>query len=43
MEAQINAMTSEKAHLIDRLAIAKWWKKKREVVPRYWRMWTFGQ
>ena len=43
MEAQINAMTSEKAHLMDLLAIAKRRKKKREVVLRYRRMWTFGQ
>ena len=32
MEAQINAMTSEMAHLMDRLAITQQWKKKREVV-----------
>ena len=32
MEAQINAMTSEIAHLMDRLAIAQRRKKKREVV-----------
>ena len=32
MEAQINAMTSEIAHLMDRLAIAQQRKKKREVV-----------
>ena len=32
MEAQINAMTSEIAHLMDWLAIAHQRKKKREVV-----------
>ena len=35
MEAQINAMTSEIAHLMDRLAIAQWQKKKTEVVPPF--------
>ena len=32
MEAQINAMTSEIGHVMDRLAIAQWQKKKTEVV-----------